>query len=77
MATAIKTKVDCNTFSSLCVEVFSERDEELFVEVRHIWIEGRLHVCWNGGSREGKELWKEVSFLEMPGNGMVLHSGST
>ena len=47
MTTATKRMVHCNTFSSLHVEVFSERDEELFVEVCHVWIEGRLHVCWN------------------------------
>ena len=47
MAIATKPKVYCNTFSSLHVEVFSEWDEELFVEVCHVWIEGRLHVCWN------------------------------
>ena len=47
MAIATKPKVYCNTFSSLHVEVFSERDEELFVEVCHVRIEGRLHVCWN------------------------------
>ena len=45
MTTATKMKVHCNTFSSLRVEVFSERDEEFFVEGHHIWIEGRLHVC--------------------------------
>ena len=39
-----KMKVHCNTFSSLRVEVFSERDEEFLVEGRHIWIEGCLHV---------------------------------
>ena len=44
MTTATKTKVHCDTFSSLRVEVFSERDEESFVEGYHIWIEGRLHV---------------------------------
>ena len=44
MTTATNTKVQCNTFSSLRVEVFSERDEEFLVEGHHIWIEGRLHV---------------------------------
>ena len=44
MTTATKTKVHCDTFSSLRVKVFSERDEESFVEGYHIWIEGRLHV---------------------------------
>ena len=43
-STATKTKVHCDTFSSLCVEVFSERDEESFVEGHHIWIEGCLHI---------------------------------